>query len=111
MRVTSSSCPPTARRTRPSMPARNAARVLPDPVGAMMSVWRPEPLAKPRSNGRMEALEHDLLIPLLRRCSRGVRGSPCARRWGAYEQVVAARRFARARAAQAMVLIIADDAV
>ena len=40
---------------------------------------------------------------------KGSGGPPCAPLPCAYEQSVAARRFARARVAQAMVLIIADD--
>src|SRR5919112_629320 len=38
--VESSSFPSTPRRTRSSMAERNAARVLPDPVGAAISVCR-----------------------------------------------------------------------
>src|SRR5215216_4208239 len=38
--VESSSFPSTPRRTRSSMAEKNAARVLPDPVGAAISVCR-----------------------------------------------------------------------
>jgi hypothetical protein len=41
MRIFSSRIPSTARRTSASSPARNAASVLPDPVGAMISVSAP----------------------------------------------------------------------
>ena len=43
--VVSSSRPATAWRTRPSMAARNAARVFPEPVGAATSVARPSLMA------------------------------------------------------------------
>ena len=38
-RVSSGSDPASASRTNSSMAHRNAARVLPEPVGAAMSVW------------------------------------------------------------------------
>ena len=44
-RVTSRSRPSTPSRTSESMAARNAANVLPEPVGAAISAWRPLPMA------------------------------------------------------------------
>ena len=43
--VVSGRSPARARRTSPSMHIRNAASVLPEPVGAAMSVWRPRAMA------------------------------------------------------------------
>ncbi len=44
-RVTSCRPPAAASRTSVSMAARNAASVLPDPVGAAISACRPLPMA------------------------------------------------------------------
>ena len=45
MRVSSASPPSSPRLTSASMTARKAARVLPDPVGALIRVWEPAPIA------------------------------------------------------------------
>src|SRR5688500_14618910 len=58
MRVSSASKPPgDARpsRTSSSIPHRNAASVLPEPVGAAISVWRPEGMAGRPAPGGADA--------------------------------------------------------
>ena len=128
MRVTSSSSPADRAPHQPVEPGeerrqrlararrRHDERIAPrrdlGPAARLRLGRRAEALAKPgRDRGMEAARARGSINTPLRRCSRGQVRTLVRDGGGAYEQVVAARRFPRARVAQAVVLIIAEDAM
>ena len=93
--------PSSAWRTSRSMHARNAASVLPDPVGAEISASRPARMQRPafglRLGGRAEARDEPFADDRMRPVERRLRLAGLRVRWGMDDRTAKSAWFSGAR--------------